>query len=141
MPNFHEDLAREDTVKGPSNRKFGLTFAAIFLLLAAIGFYRGLHLTWLFAALAPVSLVLALKFPDVLHAPNRAWLKFGLLLNRIVSPLIMMMLFFLVVAPTGFILKSLKKDPLRLRREPSAKSYWLPRTDTREASESMRQQF
>jgi hypothetical protein len=141
MPNFHEDLARDDIVKGPSNRKFGLTFAAIFVLLAAIGYYRAWHLTWLFAALAPLNLALALKFPDVLDAPNRAWLKFGLLLNRIVSPVIMLMLFFGVVAPIGFILKWLKKDSLRLRKEPSAKSYWLPRTDTREASESMRQQF
>jgi hypothetical protein len=141
MPNFHEDLAREEIVKGPGNRKFGLTFAGLFALFAAIGFYREWRLVWLFVALAPVSLVLALKFPDVLEGPNRAWLKLGLLLNRIVSPVIMLMLFFLVVAPLGFILKLFNKDLLGLRREPAATSYWLPRTDARPASESMRQQF
>jgi hypothetical protein len=141
MPNFHEDLAREDAVKGPGNRKFGLTFAGIFVLLAAIGVYREWRLTWLFVMLVPVSLVLALKFPDLLERPNRAWLKLGLLLNRIVSPVIMLMLFFAVIAPIGFILKLFGKDLLRVRREPSAESYWLPRTETRAASESMRQQF
>jgi hypothetical protein len=141
MSNFHEDLAREDIIKGPSDRKFGLTFAAIFALLAAIGFYRGWHLAWLFVVLAPVSLVLALRFPDLLEGPNRAWFKLGLLLNRIVNPLVMLMLFFTVVVPVGFMLKLFKKDLLRLRIAPSAKSYWLPRTDIRAASESMRQQF
>jgi Saxitoxin biosynthesis operon protein SxtJ len=70
--------------------------------------YREWRLVWLFVALAPVTLALALKFPDVLERPNRAWLKLGLLLNRIVSPVIMLMLFFLVVAPLGFILKLFK---------------------------------
>jgi hypothetical protein len=93
------------------------------------------------AVLAPVNLGLALKFPDLLETPNRTWLKLGLLLNRIVNPAIMLMLFFVVVTPVGVILKLLKKDALRLRKEPSVKSYWLPRTDTREANESMRQQF
>ncbi|MFB9265939.1 hypothetical protein ACFFWD_22740 [Bradyrhizobium erythrophlei] len=141
MPNFHEDLHREDLPKGPSNRKFGLTFAAIGAALAAIGLYRGWRLTYLYAALTPLFLILALRFPDALSRLNKAWLTLGLWLNRIVSPIVMLALFYLVIVPCGLAIRLFKKDLLQLRKAPAAQTYWLSRTDQRHPSESMRQQF
>lgn len=139
--NFHEDLGREDIVKGPSNRKFGVTFSVIFAVLAVLLAHR--HISWAYAAgtMAVLSLILGLRFPDVLTAPNRAWLKLGLLLNKIVSPIVMIVLFFVVIMPIGLIIRLFRKDLLRLKRDRSAQTYWLSRSDSRNATESMRQQF
>ena len=141
MSSFHEDLRREDRPRGPSDRKFGLTFAAVGELLSAVGLYRGWRLTYLFMVLTPTFLVLALRFPNTLTRLNRAWLALGLWLNRIVSPIVMMALFYFVIVPCGFAIRLFKKDLLQLRKAPAAETYWLPRTDQRHPSESMRQQF
>ena len=141
MSNFHEDLGREDVVKGPNNRKFGLTFAAVFALLFAVGLFREWRLAYPLGALALVWLTLALRFPDALSRLNQAWLKLGLVLNRIVSPVVMLVMYFAVIVPFGLLMRVFRKDLLRLNKAPSANTYWLPRTDPRSASEAMRQQF
>ncbi len=83
------------------------------------------------AALRPPSLALA----------NRAWLRLGLLLHRVVNPLVMAILFYLAVMPIGLLLRVCGKDVLRLKLERTAESYWIVRTDERPISQSLRQQF
>ncbi|HQR50033.1 MAG TPA: SxtJ family membrane protein, partial [Methylophilaceae bacterium] len=86
-------------------------------------------------------LLLALVIPRVLAPANRAWTKFGLLLHDIVSPIALGILFFVVVTPTGLLMRLLGKDPLRLRFERSAKSYWIVRTPPGPDAESLKNQF
>ena len=73
--------------------------------------------------------------------PNRIWLKLGLVLHRIVNPVIMAILFYGTLLPIGLLMRLLGKDPLRLRLDKKAVSYWLTRSDERPPSEAMRQQF
>ena len=72
---------------------------------------------------------------------NRLWLKLGLLIYRVVNPVIMAVLFFVAILPIGLAMRLFGKDFLKLKRDRSLTTYWLPRTDPRPQSESMRQQF
>jgi hypothetical protein len=138
---LHEDLRREDVTAAPSERKFGLTLGAIFALIAVVKAFE--HSPWSFAwgALAIALIGSALLRPHLLAAPNRIWLKIGLLLHRIVNPLIMAILFYGTILPIGLLMRAFGKDPLRRRLDKSAASYWLPRPDARPPVEAMRQQF
>ena len=84
---------------------------------------------------------IALALPSVLTQLNRLWLRFGLLLHRVVSPLVLGIMFFLVVTPTGIVMRLLGKDPLRLRYEETASTYWIDRTPPGPAPESLDRQF
>jgi hypothetical protein len=138
---LHENLAREEAVAGPSNRNFGVTFAAVFGLLAALKLYQGSPWLFVWGGASLAVLAIALLRADILAPLNRAWLKLGLLLYKVVNPIVMMILFYVTILPIGLIMRLLGKDLLRLKRDAAAKSYWLPRSDDRPMSDSMRQQF
>lgn len=93
------------------------------------------------ATVAITLLAASLFFPSVLKVFNRLWTKFGLVLHRIVNPVIMGLIFFLTVTPTALIFRALGKDPLRLKLDPEAESYWIHREPPGPAPESMSQQF
>ena len=86
-------------------------------------------------------MVAALLRPALLNPLNRIWLKFGLLLHRIVNPVIMALLFYGTVLPTGLVMRAMGKDLLRLKREPDADSYWILRAPPGPAPETMKDQF
>lgn len=137
----HENLVREEKVEGSSDRSFGMTFAVIF---AVIGLWPLIHgvMPRLWAVIpAAIFLVLALAAPAVLGPLNRAWLKFGLLLHHVVTPIVMGLIFYVAVTPTGLILRAMGKDMLRLKPDPAAKSYWIHRTPPGPAPGSIRNQF
>lgn len=137
----HETLSREETVEGGSDRSFGLTFAVI---LGIIGLWPLIHGTMprLWAVIpAGIFLVLALVVPSVLGPLNRAWLKFGLLLHHIVTPVVMGLIFYMAVTPTGLIMRAMGKDPLRLKPDKAARSYWIVRDPPGPAPGSIRNQF
>jgi len=139
--NFHEELtSREETV-GSSDRAFGLTFAAVF---AAIGAFRW----WSAGASAPywlgaaaVFLFLALVAPASLHLLNRAWLRLGLVLYRVVNPVVMGVLFYGVVTPMALIVRLGGKRPLQLQAEPETASYWIERRPPGPSPATMKRQF
>jgi len=79
--------------------------------------------------------------PSVLNPLNRIWLKFGLLLHSVVNPVVMALLFYGTVLPTGLVMRMLGKDLLRLKRQPDAKSYWIVRQPAGPSPETMRDQF
>ena len=125
-----------------SERSFGLVFAAVFLALALYGFFvKGASSSIYFLGISITFLVLALIVPKVLKPLNLIWFKFGLLLHKIVNPLVMGFLFYIVITPTALIMSVLGKDPLRLKRRPEAKSYWIERTPPGPAAESLKKQF
>jgi Saxitoxin biosynthesis operon protein SxtJ len=138
---LHEDLRREDQTTGPSDRKFGLTLGIVFALLAVLKLVERSNWGMIWSVLAVALIGCALLRPSLLSAPNMIWLKFGLLLHRIINPIIMALLFFGTILPIGLLMRVLGKDPLRLRLDKAADSYWLPRSDERPQSEAMCQQF
>jgi hypothetical protein len=138
---LHEDLKREERTAGPSDRKFGLTMGAILALMAI---WKSIHWSiWGSVCAVPAAALIgcALLRPGLLSPLNDIWLRFGLLLHRIVSPVIMALLFYGTIVPIGLMMRTLGKDPLRLKLDKTAGSYWLPRSDDRLPSESMREQF
>ena len=72
---------------------------------------------------------------------NALWFRFGLLLHRVVSPVILALLFFTTVAPVGLLMRAFGKDPLRLKKDRAADSYWILREPPGPSPESMKQQF
>lgn len=137
----HEVYSREEAIKHGSDRSFGLVMAAAFAVLALInGWHDGGWWPWIGGA-AALFLVVALLTPALLNPLNRIWLKFGLLLHKIVNPLIMAVMFYGTVLPTGLIMRMLGKDLLRLKFDPKADSYWIVRTPPGPAPESMKDQF
>lgn len=137
----HESFTREQTVKGSSDRGFGIVFAVVFLIVALWPLLGGGALRWWSLAVSGAFLAAALAVPKVLAPLNRLWMQFGLLLHRVTNPLIMGFVFYLAVVPTALIMRLLGKDPLRLRLDRAAKSYWIDRRPPGPAPDSMRNQF
>lgn len=142
VSNTHEAMERDEEIKGSSDRTFGLVFVVVFALIAVWPWLFGTGPVRLWAAtIAGALLLLSLVVPRVLAPLNRLWMQFGLLLHKIVNPLVMGLIFFLTVTPTALIFKALGKDPLRLKYDPDAKSYWIDRDPPGPTPDSMSQQF
>jgi large-conductance mechanosensitive channel len=88
-----------------------------------------------------VFLAAASLAPRALKPLNRLWFLFGAFLHKIVSPLVMALLFFVTVTPIAILMRLAGKDPLRLKFDRAAKSYWIERTPPGPAPETMRNQF
>lgn len=143
MTGHHESLTSEETVKPPSEKSFGITFAVVFGLIAAWLYWRKHVPIWSVMATAAGLFFLAAGFltPQVLRPINLIWLKFGLLLHKIVNPIVMGLLFYVVFTPMGFIMRLAGKDLLSLKLEKAAASYWTQRQTTGEVEASMKNQF
>jgi hypothetical protein len=137
----HESFERDDDVEGSSDRSFGFVFATVFLIIAAWPVWSGGTLRWWAVAVSAAFALVALAMPTLLAAPNRWWMRFGLLLGKIVSPIALGLLFYAVVVPTGLLMRLFGKDPLRLARDAAAPSYWIERTPPGPPPQSMTNQF
>ena len=126
----------------PPNHHFGLLFTGVFALAFAYSVFRGAHpllaIVWLIAALgAGLTTWLA---PSRLTPLNRAWMKLGEWMGRIVSPIVLGLVFFGLITPAGFISRLLGRDELRLKRRAVA-TYWIRRDPPGPDGASFRQQF
>jgi hypothetical protein len=126
----------------PSDRKFGLLFAGIGFALAAWGLYKGwaVGLSLSFALVGGLFLVLAVLTPSVLAPLNKAWFALGQLLGKLVSPLVLGLMFFLLVTPFAIVGRMMGRDELRLKKR-KVTSYWIDRPAGASASESFKNQF
>jgi hypothetical protein len=115
--------------------------AAVFALIGSLGLYKGSPHAPLWLCVAAIFAGLALRRPQSLKLANRAWLKLGLLMYRVVNPVIMAIVFFGAMLPIGFLMRLFGKDFLKLKRAGSLPTYWSQRSDPRPPSDSMRQQF
>jgi predicted membrane metal-binding protein len=122
-----ENLVRKERIEGSSDRMFGLLFAAIFAGLALWPVIQGEKVRFWALSIGAVFLVLALAWPRALSWINRAWMRFGMLLNRIVSPVAIGAVYYLTLVPMGLVMRASGKDPLRLKFDRAAASYWIPR--------------
>ena len=126
-----------DDIKIGSNRSFGIVFSIVFLLIAIYPLINSEELRVWSLIIAIIFLVLGLINSKILTPLNKLWFKFGILLGRIVSPVIMGIIFFLVVTPTGLIMRIIGKDLLYLKFNKN-KSYWIEKTGPKS---KMRNQF
>lgn len=130
------------SIKRPSDRKFGFTFAVIFV---AVGIY-GVVASWRpivsgLCALAGASFVLLAATAPYLLAPfNKAWFAFGELLGRVVNPLALGLLFFALITPVSICARIFGRDELRLKRR-AVHSYWVHRQERVLDPNSFKQQF
>jgi len=136
--NFHERFSAE-VGPMPSESSTGLVFTAVAMIVAVL--WRN-DQTILVSALAVggVLLAVSLLVPHLLRPLNIIWFKFALLLNKIVSPLVMLVLFVVAIIPFGLAMQ-LCRDPLRKRRSEAADSYWIKRDAATEQPGDMAQQF
>jgi hypothetical protein len=140
-PMIVNDNVKNNNPDGSSDRSFGLVFSVFFLIVAFVPWVQGYGLrVWAIVASLLFG-VAALGFPGILAPFNRLWTKFGMLLHNIVSPVVLAVLFYLVVTPTGVLMRLLGKDVLRLRFDGDATSYWIDRTPPGPDAESLKNQF
>ncbi|MDB4613662.1 SxtJ family membrane protein [Candidatus Pelagibacter sp.] len=116
-----------DDVKISSNKSFGIVFSIVFLLIAIYPLINNQELRVWSLVIATIFLILGLINSRALTPLNKLWFKFGLLLGRIVSPIIMGLIFFLVVTPIAFMMRIIGKDLLNLKFNKD-KSYWIEKT-------------
>ena len=139
--DIHEDLQRSEMVESGSNRSFGFVFAVVFLVVGLWPLIDGDPLRLWAVIVAAMLAVIALAVPQILAPFNRLWFLFGLALHKIVSPIIMALLFYLTVTPMALIMRILGKCPLPLAFDKSATSYWIERDPSGPEPETMKRQF
>ena len=113
-----------DDIKIGSNRSFGIVFFIVFFLIALYPLINSGELRIWSLAVSLIFLILGLINSKILTPLNRIWFKFGIFLGKIISPLVMGFIFFLVVTPIGFIMRILGKDLLNLKYNKN-NSYWI----------------
>ena len=140
---MHEDLSRREKIKVSSDRSFGLVIGGLLVLVGVAPLLRAPHdhLRWWALAPGAVLVALALVWQAPLAPLNRLWARLGLLLYRVTNPVILGVLYYLVVTPIGLLMRACGNDPLALRRDAAAASYWRIRTPPGPSPESMKQQF
>ena len=137
----HEDFSRNQRSERSSDRSFGLVFAGFFLLISVLPFLHKGQPRWWALALSVAFGVVAVLRPRILSGLNRWWTRLGLVLGKFVSPIALGIVFFVVLTPVAAIMRVRGKDPLRLRRDKAAESYWVPRVPPGPSPQSMTQQF
>lgn len=127
--NAHEQLTGRVKNKISSNRSFGLTIAAFLFI---VGFWPilggGGPKFWALIT-GSIFLIAALLAPDVLELPNRLWFKFGLLLNKVMEPVIMTSIFAVIFVPFGVMIRVFKPNLLFNKPDKKSKTYWVSRDD------------
>ncbi len=125
-------------IKAGTERNFGLVFAAVFIIISLYPLWFGKNIHLWACIVAFIFFFFAIFLPKALILPNKLWFKLGSFLGAIVSPIIMGMIFFLTVTPTGMIMRLFGKDILNQKIKKSVKSYWIKR---KENIGSMKNQF
>jgi len=142
--SLHEDFGRPEEVKGASDRGFGLTVGGILLVIAAVRtwWHDGFGtVEWVLAPVGICLVVLGLVWPQSLAGLNRAWTKLGLLMFKVVNPVVLALMYVTTFVPIGLVMRACGHDPLRLKRDPGASTYWVKREPPGPAPETMIHQF
>ena len=125
-------------IKISSNKSFGIVFFIFFIIVSVWLFFKnGEFIIWPIIV-AVVFLILGLTNSKLLTPLNKAWNQFGILLGYFIAPIVMGIIFFLVVTPTGLVVRVMGKDLLRLKKNKDKKTYWIHKDDYKT---SMKNQF
>ena len=126
-----------DDIKIGSNRSFGIVFFIVFLLIAIYPLISQGEIRVWSVLISLLFLILGIINSKILTPLNKVWFKFGIFLGKIISPIVMGIIFFLVVTPIAFLMRILKKDLLNLKYNKNS-SYWIKITDPKS---TMKNQF
>ena len=125
-------------IKIGSNRSFGIVFFIVFLLISLYPLLKGGNILIWSLIISLVFLILGLAKSKILFPFNRLWFKFGLSLGKLIGPIIMGIVYFLVVFPTFLLLKLFKRNYLNIKYEKNKSSYWV---NVKDKQNTMRDQF
>jgi len=114
-------------IKISSNKSFGIVFFTVFLLIALYPLIKNENVRLWSLTVSFIILIITLFYPKFLDPLNKLWFKFGIFLGKIISPIIMGIIFFLVVTPIGLIMRLIGKDVLNLKYN-DYRSYWIEKT-------------
>ena len=123
-------------IKRKDNIIFGILFFIFFLIVGLYPLISHKPIRIWFVIISLVFLIITIIKPNLFTFLNKLWIKFGILLGKIISPIVMGLVFFFVVTPIGIFIKILKKDVMGLKRGET--SYWITREDK---IQSMKKQF
>jgi energy-coupling factor transporter transmembrane protein EcfT len=123
-------------IKRKENVTFGILFFIFFLIIGLYPLKSGGVIRVWSVLLSLIFLIITIIRPNLFTFLNKLWIKFGILLGKIISPLVMGLVFFIVVTPVGMLVRILKKDTMGLKRGSS--SYWVNKEDK---VQSMKKQF
>ncbi len=138
----HETIRDSGPKKTASDRSFGYVFCVVFCIIAALQFFAGrVPIAIGLAGGAAFFLLAALVKPKLLAPLNKLWTAFGLVLHRIMNPLILGIMFFIVCTPMGVVMRCFGYDPLRMKPDGDADSYWIVRDPAGPSPETMKNQF
>jgi len=126
-----------ETIKLPSNRSFGIIFFIVFLIIALWPLKNNADVRIIPICISLIFLILGLFNSNLLKPLNFLWMKFGLMLGKIIAPIVMMIVFFIVLTPLSFIIKLFDNDLLKIKFIKN-KSYWIIR---KQNVGSMKKQF
>ncbi len=141
-PDTHESFRRDAPARGSSDRGFGIVMAAFFALVGVWPALFGNSVRWWSLAVAAAFAVAAAVRPAVLAPLNRAWTRFGLVLHRVMNPVVMGIVFYGAVTPTALVMRGLlRRDLLRLKIDRAAPTYWIDRQPPGPPPETMKNQF
>ena len=121
----------------PSNRSFGLVFFIVFLIIGLYPLFKGNELRIWSLIISSVFLILGILNSNILLPLNRLWMQFGLFIGNLISPIIMGIIYFGIITPTGLLMKLFGKDILSLKKN-NEKSYWIKKDNT---NNNMKNQF
>jgi len=121
-----------------SNIAFGIIFFLVFLIIGLIPLKSGENIRIWSTALSSIFLIITIIRPNILTIFNKLWTKFGLLLGKVISPIIISLIFFFIITPIGLYFKVFRKDILNLKIIKKNSSYWINRKNK---IESMKKQF
>ncbi len=128
-------------LKLPSNKKFGLFFSFIFIFFSSYFFLKSnFILTYIFLVISFIFLFLGLFFPKYLSLLNKGWMILGLILSKIINPLVLGIIYFGLFTPIGLFRKLIGKDELNLKSE-DVKTYWKKRDIINVKQSSFKDQF
>ena len=139
--NTHERVYAEAAVKGSSDRTFGFVLAVIFLIIGLAPLASGTNVRIWALILAAVFLISAIAWPTSLGPLNKVWTRFGLWLHKLMSPLMLGVIFYFSITPVGVFLRMIGKSTLGLRPDPKMETYWIERRPPGPLPETMKNQF
>jgi hypothetical protein len=139
--DLHEKLFRADELRHPSERAFGITLAVALFILTVLFALRGSDVWLALLTFALLLSAVAVIAPGRLRPLNRLWMRFGMALHSVISPVVLFVLFFAVITPTAVLARLFGKDFLRLRFDKSVPTYWIDRKPPGPRPESLRNQF
>jgi hypothetical protein len=129
-------IKKKVNTKSKNNITFGILFFVFFLIIGLYPLLSSEPIRIWSVSISLVFLIITIIKPNLFTFLNKLWIKFGILLGKIISPIVMGLVFFFVVTPIGIFVKVLKKDVMSLKR--GAYSYWITREDK---IQSMKKQF